>query len=346
MGTLASLLRLTSEDSPVPVVEHPAAVVSSPAHHLRRVAAKQARRQREHGSLGARHAKARLISNKTHYSPTDPEARISIKSGKARALNYVCNLAVDTAQGVISHVQADFADSRDSVHLPVLVHQLHQRLRANGLSWHDVLADTGYSNGANYALLEQQGITPWIPVFSRYKPTIDGFTYQAETDSFWCAAGKELPFKDYDKNRDGGLLKLYRASARDCRVCPQKASCIPNTERRQIIRTAYDPQYHRALRRQQSRQGQRMRLLRQSTVEPVFGSLLHHYGLRRVSARGRANAHKTMLLAAVSYNLKKLLKYHPAQTLSLVVALPKPPPPPSRLPFRLRIRGLQTGKLS
>lgn len=318
------------------------ALLSTPPHQVRRVASRHARwlatpRQ----FIGSRHAKARLLSNKTHYSATDPEARISIKPGKARALNYLCSLAVDTAHGVISHVQADFADSRDSVHLPGLLAQMQERFRATGLYVHDVVADTGYSSGLNYALLEQQGITPWIPVFSRYKPTIDGFTYHAEADSFSCPAGKELPFKDYDTNRDGVLSKLYRASARDCRPCPRKASCIPKTQRRQIMRTAYESHYRRALSRQQSRQGQQMRQLRQSTVEPVFGSLLHHYGLRRISARGRASAHKAMLLAAVAYNLKKLLKHHPPQTLSLTMVLPKPPPPPPKPSLRPQNRHLQ-----
>ncbi|AHJ95336.1 hypothetical protein Hsw_PA0003 (plasmid) [Hymenobacter swuensis DY53] len=64
--------------------------------------------------------KTRLLRDKTHYSPTDPDARISMKPGKARALSYLCSLAVDTAHGVMSHVQADFADSRDSLHLVFL----------------------------------------------------------------------------------------------------------------------------------------------------------------------------------------------------------------------------------
>jgi superfamily I DNA and RNA helicase len=56
----------------------------------------------------------------------------------------------------------------------------------------------------------------------------------------------------------------------------------------------------------------------------VFGHLIHQYGLRRMNVRGLAGAHKTMLLAAVAYNLKKLLKYRPNRQLSLVVALPRP----------------------
>jgi len=67
-----------------------------------------------------------------------------------------------------------------------------------------------------------------------------------------------------------------------------------------------------------------MRRLRQRTIEPVFGSLLQHYGLRRVNTRGRSSAQKTMLLTAIAFNLKKLLKHQLKKTLRLAIALPKP----------------------
>jgi hypothetical protein len=165
-------------DGPPPPVPSAPVVRSAPAHQLRYEAARQAKRQQETGRpLGAGHPKARLLSNKTHYSPTDPEARISVKPGKARALNYLCSLAVDTGHGVITHVQADFADSRDSLHLTSLVERLHTRLQRNNLSLRDLVADTGYSNGFNYAFFEKRGITPWIPTFAAYKPEVPGFTY-------------------------------------------------------------------------------------------------------------------------------------------------------------------------
>lgn len=37
----------------------------------------------------------RFLSNHTHYSPTDPDARISVKPGKARQLNDAGQLSVD-----------------------------------------------------------------------------------------------------------------------------------------------------------------------------------------------------------------------------------------------------------
>lgn len=309
-------LRVADHATPPPSLSPP-----TPAHELRRVATRQAKQKRTTGSLGAQHVKAQLLSNKTHYSVSDPEARISVKPGKARALNYLCSLAVDTSSGLISHVQADLADSRDSVHLPSLIAPLQTRLTRQQVPLREVLADTGYSNGFNYAFLEQRGITPWIPVFGQYKPVIEGFTYEPDRNAYRCPAGKLLPFRNYCTSLDGHWLKNYRAEYRDCQACPLKPTCVPSATQKKLVRSPYDAAYLRAWQRQQSRAGQRRRRVRQGTVEPVFGNLLHHYGLRRVNTKGQAAAHKTMLLAAIAYNLKKLLRHRPKRAASLALAL-------------------------
>jgi transposase len=187
---------------------------------------------------GASHEKSQLLSNKTHYSPHDPDARISVKPGKARKLNYRCNIAVDTAEGVISHVQADFADGRDSQYLPHISNQLQNRLKENELLMTDLLADAGYSNGSNYSFLEQKGVTGWVPVFGMYKPVVPGFTHNKESDEYTCSAGKPLPFKGFDHTADGRLLKNYWAAAKDCNGCSLKPSCAPNSSCRKITKTA------------------------------------------------------------------------------------------------------------
>src|SRR5665811_371466 len=116
--------------------------VSAPAHELKRVAQHHRNlRDSPVRPAGASHKKARLLSNKTHYNPHDPDARISVKPGKARKLNYHCSMAVDTAEGVISHIQADFADGRDSQYLTDISLQVQDRLRKNELVMTDLLAD-------------------------------------------------------------------------------------------------------------------------------------------------------------------------------------------------------------
>ena len=283
--------------------------ISAPEHELKRV-------EKHHRNLqdspvrpaGASHKKARLLSNKTHYNPHDPDARISVKPGKARKLNYHCSMAVDTAEGVISHIQADFADGRDSQYLTDIGLKVQDRLRKNELRMTDFLADAGYSNGANYDFLEQRKITGWIPVFGKYKPKIEGFPYNREKDEYNCQMNRPLPFKALYTNRDGNVLKNYWAAPRDCKACPMKSSCAPNRKCKNITRTIYDEPYLRAYARQHSERGKRMKNLRQSTVEPVFGSLTQFYGLRKIGVLGKAGAHKVMLMASIAFNLKKYLK--------------------------------------
>ena len=62
-------------------------------------------------------------------------------------------------QGRLSHAQADFADQRDSLHLPRLFTGLQPRLRSNDLPLRKVLAGADYANGPNYARLEAAHIT-------------------------------------------------------------------------------------------------------------------------------------------------------------------------------------------
>jgi transposase len=51
----------------------------------------------------------RFVSNHTHYSITDADARVSVKPGKPRQLNYQAQVSVDAAHHVITQIQTDRA---------------------------------------------------------------------------------------------------------------------------------------------------------------------------------------------------------------------------------------------
>lgn len=83
---------------------------------------------------GASSKKSKYTSNKTHYSPTDPDARVSVKPGKARKLNFFSQMAVDTAHHVISHIHADYAYKADNQCLESIFYPLRNRLQQWGES--------------------------------------------------------------------------------------------------------------------------------------------------------------------------------------------------------------------
>ena len=255
------------------------------------------------------HKRPKFVSNHTHYSSTDPEARISVKPGKPRQLNYLAQVAVDTAHHVITQIQSDYANKKDSQCLPSLLKNAIENLQQSNLTIEEVLADAGYSSGDALRALEENNIEGYIPNFGQYKASREGFTYDKENDRYICSRGIHLPFKKLATNSLGYQMKVYRSSAKDCGHCPLRSKCIGKSNYKKIDDTVDKPLYDRMHARLQTNKAKRMKKLRSSTVEPVLGTLVNYLNMRRVNTRGIKQANKCMLMAAVAYNIKKLMKF-------------------------------------
>ncbi len=268
---------------------------------------------------GAQHKKAKYTSNHTHYSPTDPDARISVKPGKARKLNYLSQMAVDTGHHVITHIHADFANKKDNQCLQPMTLKLKDRLNSLGLMWENMAADTGYSSGENYAFLEKLGIISYIPPHGTYKGGPEGFIYHKDGDYWLCRNNKKVTFRKItvEKSKNDNRKKLYLTRPSDCKGCPYKSECAGKAPEKRITITIYKEEYERAIQRIKSSRGRYMKRLRQSTVEPVFGTLTQFLAMHKVNTRGIHQANKVMLMAAMAYNLKKYLKFNKAKVVEM-----------------------------
>lgn len=175
---------------------------------------------------GAGNKGSRYTSNKTHYSPTDPDARISVKLGKARKLIYMSQLSVDIAHHVITDIKAYHADKKDNQYLQDITNRLHNRLWKHGLLWGNCVADTGYSGGDNYAFLEKKRLTRYILPHGTYKGCPDNFVYNKSEDHYLCSKSKIIPFKKvfYEK-KNNTKKKEYRAYSKLCKGCELVESC-------------------------------------------------------------------------------------------------------------------------
>ena len=260
---------------------------------------------------GAGNKGSKYTSNKTHYSPTDPDARISVKPGKARKLNYLSQLSVDTAHHVITDIKAYTADGKDNQQLQDIVKRLQSRLWKQGLHFENCVADTGYSSGENYAFLEKQGLKSFIPPHGTYKGGPTDFIYNETADHYVCPQGKIIPFtKEFLDYRTKTKKKEYRARKHICINCPIRSSCLgKSTQEKKFSVTYYRGEYERNIARVNSKKGRYMKGKRQSTVEPVFGTLTQFMGMRKINTIGLKQANKVMHLSAIAYNLKKYLKF-------------------------------------
>ena len=182
------------------------------------------------------------------------------------------------------------------------------RLHDNGLFWKNFVADAGYSSGENLAFLEKKGIDSYIPPHGTYKGGPEGFTYHKEGDYWECREGKKVTFRKIGYNK-GNKQKHYYTRRSDCKGCPIKTACIRKAHEKKISITYYREEYERAIARSRTKLGRRMKSIRQSTVEPVFGTLIEHLGIRKMNTIGIRQANKNMLMAAVAYNLKTCLPF-------------------------------------
>ena len=194
------------------------------------------------------------------------------------------------------------------MHLMPVVKHLANKLKQHGLPLKRVVADGAFGSGLNYALLELERIQAFVALPGSYHPLREGFTDDQQQDHYTCQQGKVLHFHAI-RMETGYPTRYYFAQISDCKACPIKQACCGNKVRQVLTVTAYQPFYQRMKQRLESREGKRMKKRRQSTVEPVFGSLLNYFGMRRARVRGKIGAHKIMTTAAIAYNLQKLTAF-------------------------------------
>jgi transposase len=253
---------------------------------------------------------SKSLSNHTLQSTTDKDARVSVKPGKARRLKYLAQASVDTANHVITHIQSDFADKKDSQCLPSLLDNTINNLNENDLQVTEVLADGNYSSSEALRALELKNIEGYIPNFGQYKSSRKGFEYDKEKDCYICSQGKVLEYKSIKESHgNSNKMKQYRSKAKDCSACLLKNKCIGKSSFKTISVTVDKELFEKMEHRLQTSKAKRLKKLRSSTVEPVLGTLVNFLGMRRVYTKGVSLADKCMTMAAIAYNLKKLMKW-------------------------------------
>lgn len=251
------------------------------------------------------------FSNGTHYSPSDPDARLTKKPGKPFDLYYKSQVSVDTDSHFITHIQAFPANAADNTSFPNILNHVIENMQENHMQVKEVLADTAYSSGEALRALAGHNLQGYIPNPGNYKSSREGFTYDAENDWYTCQNGIHLIFRGIKRSSKKAAIqkRMYQSSFKDCKGCPFRDNCIGSSGVKKITDSVDKPLYDQMREIMESPKAKRMARLRSATVEPVLGSLINYTGMKRINAKGIKQANKCMVMAAVAYNLKKLLKY-------------------------------------
>jgi IS5 family transposase len=175
-------------------------------------------------------------------SSTDPAAQWT---GALTFFAYATNYLIDTENAIILDVEATRAIRQAEVGASrTMLDRVEERW---GLKPEWIAADSAYGSAANLAwLVKERQIAPHIPVFGKSQRTDgtwsrEGFTWDGENDRYICPEGKELVQyrRTYATPRTGidkDDCRRYRATTKDCSICPSKPICCPNAPARKISR--------------------------------------------------------------------------------------------------------------
>ena len=239
-------------------------------------------------------------------SPSDPCSAWTAKANKQVQFGYGLNYLIDIENAVIVDVEATPARTYDEVAATKTM--IDRTERCFALRPKRLAADTAYGTGKFLGwLVNDKEITPYIPVWER-SARADGIFSRA--DFIWnkrhgyyiCPNGK--PLRTSGTVHDGRTL-LYRASKRDCDVCPLKMRCCPKEPSRKIPRDLHEDARDVARRKMKTKAFAKSRDERKR-VEMRFAHLKTHHGFERLRLRGLSGARDEFHLAAIVQNLKTL----------------------------------------
>lgn len=220
--------------------------------------------------------------------------------GGSKPPSYNVQAAVDADTGLIVH--------HDVTDEPIDRRQLHPMASATkqslGLHALTVVADKGFDNGEHASACERDGIIACVPSQRSINNQGDGtlfdrtaFTYEPETDTLVCPAGRRLVRKQLHRKK-----RNVTYASPDCSDCTLKARCT-TAERRSVKRHLDDD----ALNRMDARATPQMMRDRRCAVEHPFGTIKRKMAGGRFLTRNLKGTRTEMAFSVLAYNILRAI---------------------------------------
>jgi transposase len=282
----------------------------------------------------------------TRLPITDPQSRVMPNKEGGFAPNYTPLATVDIDSGLI--VSADvIANSDEDKHLMAAVQDVQESF---GLERPiaKVLADGMMSTGENLAQCEEAGIDLYSPIklgcvagnpavrtdpsqpvaaadLDRLPTTTtrgkdgskktqfhkDAFVYDEVQNSYWCPAGKRLPYAHQTSETENGRERIryrYKSDPVECATCPLAARCLgTGSKQRQISHEQHESRRITHAKKMATEESKKEYARRRHAGERPFATIKSQFGVRRFLTRGLVKVRNEWLWMASAFNLHRLM---------------------------------------
>ncbi len=266
-------------------------------------------------------------------STSDADARVMKQAEGGSAPSYNVQISTDAANSLIVDIEVTQAGS-DYQQLMPAMERLEQTLQRTP---EQVVVDGGYISSGNIAAMAARGIdligpeprghTPRLNRRKSYKhwgvsPAFESsmFRYDGTTNTYLCPQSKRLRY-DAKYERDGTLRIRYKASAKDCAACSDKASCCPRTGGgRSIERLEPLPEITAFRQKIQTDEAKAIYRTRSQVAEFPNLWIKAKLGVRQFRVRGVAKVRTESLWTALTYDIQQWIRLRWKPTVALRLA--------------------------
>ncbi len=251
--------------------------------------------------------KGTKITNKTHRSKTDPDARLARKSHTETKLSHLDNYLMDNKHRIIVGVKADIPGKKGET--TSALSMIKEFMFKFKMKPETVGADKGYCSGEFIHNLLGLGITPHIPIVDSRERNergifpIDRFRWDEENNSYICPGSKILKYHGIHKS---SKQFVWRAAMKDCKACRLKQECTKDRAR-SLSRHIYQDDINRVKEYAETK-AYRTSIKKRKTIESLFGEAKEQMGLRVCKFRRRWNTEEQFLLTAAAQNIKRMVR--------------------------------------
>ena len=273
---------------------------------------------------------------------TDPDSRILPNKEGGYAANYTPMAVTETTGGFVVDCEVLIGNVEHDQFGTIV-----QTVGANfDVEIDRVLADSAYTTGRNLSLAEEKDVEllgPLAETTCEDNPAIredpsepvapedldrlpinpqtkrfdkSAFVYDAESDCYYCPAGKPLEHRTTENTTHdcGTPVQRHVYTCHDCSGCELADRCRKNPAAkrgREVMHDQYEGARRRHRERMKTAEAQAAYSVRQHTGEVPFAVIKTTFDLRRFLLRGIEGVGQEWRWASTAFNLRKLMRAWP-----------------------------------
>jgi len=236
-------------------------------------------------------------------SIVDQEARVGHKSKTERFFGYKTEFMMTTDERIITAVTVKSGEYVDGTNFDKLIELTNQ----TGLKVEEVFGDKAYFRKPILDKIKEMEAKAYIPISEMaYKIDEEIFSYNKDSDEWFCSEGNITIKKRLRKNKNGNKTYKYYFEKEKCRNCSRRVECKTGKRVGRILEVGINTPEFYGYSQEQKTDEFKEKYKKRACHEGKNGEMKNNHGLNRARGYGLRSMSTQAKLTAIAVNLKRI----------------------------------------